>query len=163
MTGSELRTASHIYDYRGYKLIPRPRDEGGHIIEVYHPTGALLYSESGRTWSPSDAVEVGKFRVSALEGPEDPAAFLKEIGKCLYGPRWEASLAAALGYSTRTMNRWSKGGGVHQSNQRNLWRELAGLLERRIGEATVLMEQATKRDQQINKSWPDVPQSAVIL
>lgn len=34
---------------------------------------------------------------------------LHDVGAALYGPRWQSELAAALGVSVRTVQRWASG------------------------------------------------------
>ena len=56
------------------------------------------------------------------------SADIDAIGRALYGPRWKAPLARALGINPRTVQRWAKGDGAPSAGVRE---ELAQLFRDR--------------------------------
>lgn len=58
---------------------------------------------------------------------------LREVGKALYGPRWQSDLSRDLNVSDRTVRRWDAG---QNEIPAGIWAELRALLETR-GQALV--------------------------
>lgn len=56
-------------------------------------------------------------------------ADLRTVGEALYGERWQAPLADALGVNRRTVQRWAAGDGAPNAGH---WREVLALVEARI-------------------------------
>lgn len=62
-------------------------------------------------------------------------ALLREVGEALDGPSWQTPLAARLGVTVRTVQRWASG---ERGVPDGLAIELADHLERKVGEAGAL-------------------------
>jgi len=57
-----------------------------------------------------------------------PASLLTRVGKALFGDRWKADLAHALGVTVDRLDAWSKGEGQPPPG---VWRDLAGFIQER--------------------------------
>jgi transcriptional regulator with XRE-family HTH domain len=67
-----------------------------------------------------------------------PPELLKAIGEALFGARWHAELAGALGVSDRTLRRWAAG---QADIPAGIARDLAQIVRRRRTELDRALEQ----------------------
>ena len=65
-----------------------------------------------------------------------------EVGRALYGPRWQSDLARALGVSDRTVRRWAAG---EEQPRPGVYRDALRLVRERaeaLGPLVPMLEQA---------------------
>lgn len=67
---------------------------------------------------------------------------IREIGEALYGSRWQAGMADALGVNLRTVRRWAAG---TTEPPPGACADLLGIMRERIGELAELAEQIREK------------------
>lgn len=75
--------------------------------------------------------------------PTDPRAEIIRIGEYAFGPRWQTSLARALGVSDRTVRRWVAG--VWSPAPETLARARELLIEDRVGQALAAVDDLVRQ------------------